>query len=542
MDNSKRAFEIFSLEGEGIVAWEVVRDTPRKPEPLRQPRLAREPSSEYTTPTPRPRPATSHLLQESRPPSFTNLFDTTAPEPPELDPAVVAKMGEPSLLRQAAPFEGDGSMDMTFEISSSDEEGEGIPKQVARVAGEEQETKSATSSPEAPEADSDVPQAESRHFSTSTTIRLQLSLVTLLNADKLPSPSFSFELKADFPTVTLRSLSTAFYPSSNSHSFRLALPTFSLPAAVHEQSVVSVSAGAGGSVELLASDPMMRSTGAPDETDSPLPATEGRARWRTERSVDEGSHRRSRSSADLVEVEVSLPTSHPTSLIQLDELADSDDSPSPSPAARPVSSTGARRLLNRPSVPSLRSKSSTLSLGLNLASSPFSLQSHRQLATLGVVKLRITPVPPSSSADVEKPWRLFTHLTFPRSFLGELELPLKEGQTVVICDCWNERGEQAEVESELLEGEGGRRLKIETGASRRGSPVVRRMGEVVALEDEVEGVSEMLYCVSTPGSEGKVEVGDVLPRMEIKVSSMEVEVLPVAGMSAFTPEHGVYAC
>ncbi|ORY79732.1 hypothetical protein BCR35DRAFT_325248 [Leucosporidium creatinivorum] len=529
MDNSTRAFEILSLEGEGVLAWEVVRETPRKLEPPRHPRLAREPSSEFTTPTPRPRPSTNHL-QESRPPSFTNLFNTTAPEAPELDPAVVAKMGEPSLLRQAAPFEGDASLDMTFEMSSSDEEGEdGLAKSLARLGGEEKETTGSPSgSPEAPEADSDIPQAEPLHFSTTTTIRLQLSLATLLTADKLPSPTVSFELKADFPTITLRSLSTAFYPSSEPQAFRLALPTFSLPAAVHENSVVTVSAGAGGSVELLASDPMMQAAGASEEKDSPLPATGGRARWRTERSQDEGSNRRSRSSSELVEVEVSLPPSRPTSLVQLDELADSDDSPSPSPAARSASS--ARHLLNRPSIQSLRSKSSTLSLGLNLASTPFGLQSHRQPTTLGVLKLRITPVPPSAGPDLEKPWRLFTHLTFPRPFIGGFELPLKEGQRVVVCDSWNERGEQAEVESELLEG----MMKIETGASRRGSPVVGRMGEVVALEDEMEGVCEMLFCVSTPGAEGQVEVGDVLPKMEIKVSSMEVEVLPVAGYELLT--------
>lgn len=544
-ESSTRAFEVLSLEGEGILASEVAREAlaPVSPQPPRHPRLAREPSSEYTTPTPRPRPAAAHLQDaQSRPPSYTNLFDTAPPIAPELDPALVARMAEPSLLSQAAPFEGDASMDMTFETSSSDGEDEESARLLKSRLGTAEENVdgggSATSSPEAPEADSDWPQAQ-LPFPTTTTIRLQLNLAALLVPEKLPTPTLRFELKADFPTITLRALSSAFYPSPEPYAFRLALPTFSLPAAVHEDTVVSVSAGVGGSVEVLASDPMLKGAVGTD-SDSPLPATNGRARWRTERSQDDGNpHRRSRSSSDLVEVEVSLPPSRPTSLIQLDKLGDSDEfSPSPSPAVRSPSRIRSLHRGQTPSLRSLRSKSSAHSLGLNLASAPLALA-----PTLGRLKLRITPVPPPLDSPTQ-PWRLFTHLTFPRPFVGSFELPMGEEQRVEVCDSWDAQGEAVLVESETLvedgrsgsgsgsrsgSASGSKRMRVDTtGSSRQSSPVLRRKGEA---EAEVEGVHELLYVVETSqkGQDGKIELGDVLPKMDLKVSSMEVEVLPVAG-------------
>lgn len=475
-DLSRRVFEVKSVTGEGVVKWDIATGDVRAREESPPPRLAPEPTDQSTTPKPRRRPSSASSPSEPRPPSFTSLFDVAPPTAPAIDPRIIAKIKQPSLLNQAAPFDADSSLlNMTFED----------PSNVDTAASE---------SSEAREADSDLSEVEWSANSTredilTSTIRVQVNLASLLRSDSLST--FAFEAVVDFPTITSHTLTT-----STATSTRVTLPTFSTTA-VHEEAIVTVAAGPGASVELLSTDPMLSGR----LNDSPLPSPGfGRARWRTERSEDDMDKRRSRGPADLVEVEISLPpsraSSRPTSLllVQDDDSYDTDDD-SPTPAVRTRPSRAA-------SLHSLRSRSSRSSLlGLSsLAQVPPPPQ------TVGLLKLRITPVPPRSPL---LPWRLFSHVSFDRPFHGSFELPLgSEAQSVAVCDSWDATGRTTTATTEEVEAGG-----------------LRVNGE------DATGLSELLFSVAQISDDGKLVIGDVLPKLDCKVSRMEVEVAPVAGAS-----------
>lgn len=405
-------WEVLSCEGEGVRGWEIrgsANSAPRMEE-------------EATTPTPRRRPPST--TYGPRPPSFTSLFDTPPPIGPLINKSVLAKLKEPSLLRQAAPFDGNASVDLSFEGR-----------------------------------DDSIQDIEPHYLSeNSSSIFIQLDLSTILTPAALPSPTFSFTLTLSCPSITLASLCA----SSASSTLRLSLPSFSLPLATHEEVLVTVSAGVGSHVELLTPPEML------DETnlDSPLPAQGGKARWRTARDGDDPRKRHSA----LVEVEVSLPPSRPTSLVVLD--------PPPSPSRTRTPS-------------SLRSRPSRLFL------SPSTTLSH--------LRLRLTPVPPLAP---HLPWRIVTRLTFAHPFAGSFNLPLRDEQSFEMIGAWDVDGGTLGCESEVWD----------------------RRGERRQVRVECAGVKECLFFVSERvGEGGRVEVGGVLPRLPVGVAAMEVQVVGVAG-------------
>lgn len=495
--DSTRAFEVVDVKGD-VLGWEIVKEPWGQQDDPRTERERR--ADEQSTPVVRRRPLKGSGPMAVRPPSFTSLFDTQEPVPPPLDPETLEKLAVPSLLGTEAPFEGNSDLDMTFELGS-DVSSSQTPSPAA----------GATSFADAPP--SQLEQAPLPTFADlvqPTVIRIQVPLSSILVPSSLPSPEFSFTATLSFPSVSLLSLfvHTAFPTGAiESAPLRLALPTFSLPVAQVENAVVTVSAGHGGSVELVGAVPLKGQ-------DSPLPASDGKARWRTQRSKDEDwmATRRSRSGSEHVEVEVSLPP--PCVVLVDDPSIDSSrlpfatwrtSSPPPSPPLSPS------RIQRRP----LRVKSSFSPLApsasiLSSRSRSRTLSSMSGPSTLSLIKIRITPIPPTAP---HLPWRFFSHVNFPTPYEGAFELPLRadvEGQNVEVCAAWDEEALELELDTEMLDSKGDtRRLRV--------APTE-------------EGVREALFLVKEfAGPDGEVNVGDVLVRMSSKVAEFQVEVLDVAG-------------
>lgn len=416
-----------------------------------------------------PRRRLSPTLQlAGRPPSFTSIFDTVPPVAPPISHAVLSRMKEPSLMRQTAPFEGDTSMDMSFETDSNASLDFG-----------------GTSTPEEVELEADEQDVEVNE--KSTIIRVYLDLGKLLGIDRMPKPTFAFTLEGTFPSVTMLSLNDSF--SHFQTPVRLSLPAFSIPSSESEEAVVTVSAGTGGSVEIINSAPLLS---ADDSLNSPLPAIDGKARWRTMRASSESlvdfpsSGRRSRNGSTLVELEVDIPT--------------------------PRSRSTSQFFVDQPS-PSLRRRHRT-------ESAPSSLKSGPPL-TLSLLRLKITPVPPSAPYQ---PWRLFTHMRFAHPFVGQLELAHRPEQRVEVSGAWDSNGVDIKAETSLiLEGEEVKKAVVECGSA--------DIAEFDAAP--AEGVSELLFAVIQPVDiEGApvIAIGDVLPTLGLGIAALEVEIVPVAGM------------
>lgn len=482
------SFDIVDVVGFGIVGWEVVRNSSGLPpnanqqtsrdkkergeaerDWVRQRRRERKISTgaiDQET-TPRRQPSIQVQRVAPRQPSFTSIFDVQPPVDTPLNPSIFERKNTSVLMRQSEPAPlSEAMMDMSFEIGS--------------------ETGSLTKSELDDELEADEYGLKREQ---STIIRIQLNLDQLISPDRLPTPTFEFNLTANFPSITLLSLSNLEDSISLDNPLRICLPSFSLPLSKEEQTVVTVSGGKGRSVELLTSTSLLDD----ESPDTPLPAMGGKARWRSERiSVDENddeqgggrnySHRRNESSTSLVEVEVSLPPS-PTQPL----------SPSKSRILGPITPSIRKRTTSTPTT--LRNKSSLAALA-SVLPSPTPL-------SLSYLRVKITPVPPPTG---ETNWRLFNHLRFPVPFVGAVELPAK----VELEGAWDEKGLEANVESSIVEETS--RIECEAGSSS-------------------EGVKELMLSVSTRVDEETqiLEVGDILPSINIKVAALEVELVPVAG-------------
>ncbi|KDE02699.1 hypothetical protein MVLG_06761 [Microbotryum lychnidis-dioicae p1A1 Lamole] len=550
--------QVAEVRGAGVLKWNVAASsstttrTRTKRQPCKTPLAVQ--SMAHATPTTQARPRALGIA-ESRPLSYTSLFDTTAPEAPEIDPGlaaridperVQAKLKEPSLLRQVAPFpsEADDSIEDSFEDTSENESlvSEAIPMEIAGSVTPQRaaliDSWLTSSSESEPEPGEEIREADSDSDDESSTVqqtivRVQLDFNTLLTPEAMPNPAFAFEMDLEFASGALRSSTEVAEsgPSSKSiGSLRLVLPKFSIATAAQEDAVVSVSAGDGRSVEMLASNSMLDGDYERSQFDSPLPAAGGKARWRTERNASDED---ALEQHELVEVEiVTRPVAQPSpakSRIDLDDMdssldgsaAEDEASPSLARARRgPARKRALPPLLRRTtSTQSLRSQASqsSLTLGHRMSSSSFV---GLAASNLGLVKLRITPVPPLAPYQ---PWRLFSHLTLARP-VGSLELPLRGGsdQKVEVCDTWDARGLSTEVETETKEG----KVIVEGEVSNNRMTVRESPREARQRQG---GMKEMLYKVEMMQEGDSVEIGDVLPAFDVKVASMEVEVVPVAG-------------
>ncbi|KAK4058618.1 hypothetical protein OIO90_000062 [Microbotryomycetes sp. JL221] len=477
--------QIENLEGKGIVAWELLETREGMVPAIDKAGHSRN-SSDMSMRTPKSRHRDSYMPR-NRPPSFTNLFDTAPPEPPQLNPEAIAALKEPSLLRQAAPFEGDVSADMTFEAnaSTSNDAPSGIIHEVPELPP----------SPEAPDADDDwVRNPHALTDLAETRIRIQIDLTQLMEDAARSLPTFAFDLDMTCSAAML-SASTSLFDITETEGTRYDLPTFSMPAADQEDTTVSVSAP-DKVVELM---PSATATSGEDEVEtSPLPMVNGKARWASQRqrgdSITNGT----------TEIELSSPTS---TSVQLDDLDTEPFSPSYrlSSSSRPFISP--LQNLRTASSRSLRSQSSLSSLR------PPSSRLQVPPQAIGLVKIKITPVPPQPP---QQTWRLFTHLTISQGFVGSFNLPVRAGQDVEVLDTWTSKGETTAVDvvTQTLSDQD-KTMHIETPGKER----------------KLQGVNEMLYSVAVEEKDGAVELGDVLPQIGVKVSTMEVEVQPVAGES-----------
>ncbi|GAA5915357.1 hypothetical protein JCM5296_003691 [Sporobolomyces johnsonii] len=534
-------FEVLEAEGEGVLGWEIARGNAApspstSPAPsstgLPTPPLLSHPSSVLddffsplddsllslssststispNTPTPVPRlrrrPSSARPL-EPRPPSFTSLFDTAPPAPPDLEASLIAEIQErgeqgvtqPSLLRQAAPFDPEASaMDMSFEVGVLARNGSGSQEAQAPPSAEAQ---GQATNPSVASA------ATIRTSSSSVLIRVQLSLSPLLQPSRLPDPSFTFHLALEFPAITLHALLAA-------SSLRLALPTFSLFLAEEEETLVSVSAGEAGKtakVELLPSSAMDLLDGDGGSPASPLPAIDGTARWSTVRNVrDAEGSRRSRNRSERVEVEVSLPFTSPVE-VQAEEMSLSTAMSAPSPPI-PTDATPRRRRVKPKTTPEpLLLNDDTMPV-VFAQQPPLSPQS-----SLPLVKLELTPVPPS---NLHSTWRIFYQLTLPRASVLSFSLSLSLGSTVEICEAWDVLGRSIKVESVL-------------------SPPLHEAGGGTMRVDAERPVQEVLYVENAEVDEcGDVVVGRVLPQFEARVARFEVDVRHASGYEINVVEH-----
>ncbi|KAM0792585.1 hypothetical protein ACM66B_005246 [Microbotryomycetes sp. NB124-2] len=497
-----------TLEGTGIVAWELLESQDVEPV-IDLVGHSRDSTGWSSTQTPEPKRRPDKMPRD-RPPSFTNLFEVAPPDVPQLDSATVAALKEPSLLRQAAPFEGDVSADMTFEAAAANGVDDTLPGVQSRAPPPETDdvvVPDLPPSPEAPDADDDLPKQQAKADADAdaelaeTRLRIQLDLAHLVQESSMTAPKFSFELVANC-SASLLSSPLALLDPAEDEGVRLNLPTFSMPAADHEESTVTVSAP-DKVVELLRSN-----SGLTDYETSPLPMFNGKARWASQRSRGDSE------SSRPTEIEVSSPRTAYNG-IDLDNL-DSDGPASPS----------YRLGTNRPIISPLQNLRTASSRSLRSQSSLSSLRqpSSRLLIpqSLGLVKVRITPVPPQSP---QQSWRLFTHLTFNQPFVGQFSLPLKQGQEVTVHDVWNHKHESTTVEAVT------HALPDETLAVKIDTTPVKPQQQQL---QKVSGVNEMLYSVAVTEEKGQVELGDVLPQIDVKVSSLEVEVQPVAGYELLT--------
>jgi len=342
---SKCVFEVLMVEGVGVLGWELQRrnqqeekiNSPTRGEvdefsaPLDDSIVSsiqgnQSSTSQPQTPTPRRRYSRSI---EPRPPSWTSLFDTVPPAPPDLDSSSIVtseempsrvggrsreKEKEPSLLRISAPFDEEGSgMDMSFENVDSEIEGQGrrcaTGARDEEIEQEEDETSTSTTT-EQPNKLPSPPPPLRRRLVQPTIIRIQLSLSPLLHPNSKsandPRAEFSFRILLDFPAITLRAFSTT-------NSIRLALPSFSIPAAKEEESFVSVAgtssieseSSASSKVEIL--DDQVKDL-VVSNLDSAIFAVDGgSARWSTVRSIKDLKNQVGSTKKERVRISIDLP-------------------------------------------------------------------------------------------------------------------------------------------------------------------------------------------------------------------------------------------
>jgi hypothetical protein len=472
-------FEVMACEGEGVIAWEVLRDGPARKRvrsnggrapfvPLEEGRkrmLTHESEDSEGMGSPGGlgalewrRPTLLSQAVGLRTPSFTSLFDTLPPVAPEIDTAVLRRMNEPSLLRTEAPF-GGSQEDVSFD---------GLDREREASHG---------SSSDAGEDPSVV---------KINTLRIHLNLFDILRPDNC---IVSLSVTASFPSITLRSLSTAFNPLEG--QLCIALPIFSIPSATREDTVVTVDAGPESLVNLLQPD---RDVSISDLSTSPLPAVDGKARWTTKRTREDRE-----SSSEIVHCEVMLPSSRPTTLLIVEEDVEATYTPSTPVEVEDESCIVEQDATHSPSTPI--DQAASLPPRLDSPPPPIFLPT-----IIPPLRLRITPVPPSS---LHASWRLFTQVTFSYPFEGSFSLRGKDGQKVSVMGVWNGKGEAGDLA-----------LLVR----------IRDRG-VVSVACQDVGVCEVMYCVEEEAEKGGVPIGDVLPVFSLPVAAMEVEVLAINGES-----------
>ncbi|GAA5824519.1 hypothetical protein JCM5353_000337 [Sporobolomyces roseus] len=535
---SKSVFEVLMVEGVGVLGWELERRNQQEESrgevdefssPLEDSIVSsiqgnQSSTSQPQTPTPRRRYSRSI---EPRPPSWTSLFDTAPPAPPDLDSSLIVtseempsraggrsreKEKEPSLLRIRAPFDEEGSgMDMSFENVDSEIEGQGGTRQIgARDEGseeEEDETSSSTTTEQPNRLPSPPPLR--RPLVEPTILRIQLSLSPLLH----PKPTsendtraeFSFRILLDFPAITLRALST---PSS----IRLALPSLSIPAAKEEESFVSVAASssiesessASSKVEIL--DDQVKDL-VVSSLDSAISAVDGgSARWSTVRSIKDLKNQVGSMKKERVRISIDLPFT---------QISPTSTSQTPTPNEPTKSSqlsqpTPPRRIRPKRSHSTDRSHSNLE----HLVASP-------SLSSLPWIKIQITPISPTlslPSPSSASEWRIFYRLVLPpssqiSSFI--LPLPVNNDSKLKVHDAWGVDGRSVSWKSEYS-------VRV-----RNGSASEEEKGMRITSCASRGGFNEVLWEERKSGEE--VEGAAVLPFLENRVGKYEVEVLEAQG-------------
>ncbi|GAA6062016.1 hypothetical protein JCM10212_006091 [Sporobolomyces blumeae] len=494
--------DVSRVDGDGVIGWDIVRpgnaqDSGVGPHGSRFNELlptdddfasalddslvSHETPSNPRTPTPshRRRRSSAHDYPvEPRPLSYTSLFDTAPPAPPDLDvdaSLLVSDLANgkleksPSLLRQPAPFDSESSV---AETSFEEPERGGRASSPARDEVRPELAGTAT----------DAAQRTSPSL-VSTTIRVHVSLTSLLRPTLGPTPSLSFRLVAILPAPP-RSSSTAVNAPLD-----LFLPSFSLTIAEREQ-VVSSAAARGSTVELI--QPSMTASAAPA---SPLPAVGGEARWAISRTRFEPL-------PDAVRVEVAQPfvgvahavNQSSTSRADLDEA----------PPTLDVSAMTLRRDLE-----DSRESDQHVVLHRDVATSDRRLDPLPR-SSFPLVRVQITPVSPTLSLDSPSTskWRIFYRLVFPSSSVIDFALPIPADSKITLHEAW---------------GPNGRSVRFSSSTSPRADEKEER-GLRVSADAPVR---EVLYEETKVGED--IVGAALLPFLGTNVGRYEVEVLEAQG-------------
>ncbi|GAA5875285.1 hypothetical protein JCM16303_000570 [Sporobolomyces ruberrimus] len=547
-------FEVSSIEGEGVVEWEVDRgnDTASLSEKGSsgqssstqlddsfsssitddslvdfQNTLA-TPTPQHRTPTPRRRYSTKG--NEPRPPSWTSLFDTAPPvvsrdlepnytvPPPSLrarKEGSAGSGGAPSLLSQAAPFDPEASaMDMSFEETGP--EGDLLGDQEVGAQSEADGAREETPGvdTQATPTKNDPDTTEPPRFAT---IRVQLSLIPLLLRSSTSTdspPQFAFQLKLAFPAATLQS----FAPASPDTDVRLALPSFSLPSATREDTLVSVS-GASADSDTTANVTLLRSSESlqlEDLSDRASSRSEIAriATWRTSRAREDSRA----GQLDRVEVQVELPFRKPRERNQCTEEGPPTEEGSSTAAVESISRVGKKVRAKREGSKEL----APTKLARRPSSSSHGTTSPR--STLPLVQIEITPISPTLSLASPSPsdWRIFYRLRIPTSSIQELTIPVptlpSANSKVKVHDVWGIDGQSIKFTSEMV----GRKRP----SSQDGKEEEEEKGTRVSGMDG-DRIREVLYDERKAGED--IEGAALLPFLSEKVGQYVVQVLGAQG-------------
>ncbi|BGP23043.1 hypothetical protein JCM10295v2_001936 [Rhodotorula toruloides] len=459
------------------------------------------------TPTPAPRrKRVSSRTSDPRPPSWTSLFDTAPPAPPVLDTSFSTEspsralpgprvVKEPSLLQQVAPFDPEASaMDMSFEVStmastSSDLLGEGASPPVPP--------------PSAPRPDG---------RSTTCLVRLQLDFgQSLRSFASLPpnaggddlSPLFAFNLSLHFPSKAVRTVTYCDTP------LRLGLPSITVPAAQHEETVVSVaSTSSNRLIELVSTPPASVDKSAQEREPpvSPLPASRGVARWSTIRTaampagpvplrMEVGVF-----AAEAFRAEREEVAPAPSPLASDWTAAEADFAEGLAASARQEERAD---LLDEPPL-----LPSTAAPSVVEVEPSVSVQAADEPPTdvpddtpLALVKVTITPFPPAPGHSV---WHYYYELDFTPSYTGIVTSERSRADLMALA-AWNERGEACLMDEPLdAQDAQGQRLRVE-----------RAQRLVLVAHRQETGVQPELGCIV---------------RLERQIVKLEIELQPLKGL------------
>lgn len=360
------------------------------------------------TPTPVARPKSklrNHQTPESRPPSFTSLFETTLPILSPLDSDVTKKLlTKPSLMGVSAPFDD--------HIRSRDEETSFLATEMSFEGDSfQQEPFPSTRSVSRNSNHSTRP-------NSSNTGRLQISLSfsSLLSPFHSSPGSFTTTLSLSFPSLSL----------SSSPSTRFRLPTFNLPNSTSLSSVISVTSQIPDSRVELMSNPRVGLRAS----DSPLPGVGGKARWRTERIDDDEDEQ------DGVEVEIVEridSSSRATSLLVLDSdrdfLDEDEDGKGGDVEAEENVALEAPLLVQKPNGVAVLPRQLFVGVGDFTSTPPTPVTPQTptsSVISLLTLNLSIFPAPAPSLTSTISHWKIFGKVSFDK----DLEIRIGERERV----------------------------------------------------------------------------------------------------------------